>query len=54
MLLVEQNFAMAKALGDSVAVMDDGRVVHRGQMAELAEDETLQHKLLGLSLATHQ
>ena len=29
-LLVEQNFAMAQALGDTVAVMDDGRVVHRG------------------------
>jgi branched-chain amino acid transport system ATP-binding protein len=53
-LLVEQNFAMAKALGDHVAVMDDGRVVHRGAMAELAEDEALQHRLLGLSLATHQ
>ncbi len=53
-LLVEQNFAMAKALGDTVAVMDDGRVVHRGAMAELAEDEALQHKLLGLSLAAHQ
>ena len=53
-LLVEQNFAMAKALGDVVAVMDDGRVVHRGPMAELAEDEALQHRLLGLSLATHQ
>jgi branched-chain amino acid transport system ATP-binding protein len=45
---------MAKALGDHVAVMDDGRVVHRGAMAELAEDEALQHRLLGLSLATHQ
>jgi branched-chain amino acid transport system ATP-binding protein len=53
-LLVEQNFAMAKALGDTVAVMDDGRVVHRGPMAELADDEALQHKLLGLSLAAHQ
>ncbi len=53
-LLVEQNFAMAKALGDSVAVMDDGRVVHRGAMAELAADEAMQHKLLGLSLAAHQ
>ena len=52
-LLVEQNFAMAKALGDFVAVMDDGRVVHRGTMAELADDEVLQHQLLGLSLATH-
>ncbi|WP_280152880.1 ABC transporter ATP-binding protein [Piscinibacter sp. XHJ-5] len=53
-LLVEQNFAMAKALGDRVAVMDDGRVVHRGSMAELADDEALQHKLLGLSLGAHQ
>jgi len=53
-LLVEQNFAVAKALGDHVAVMDDGRIVHRGAMAELAENEMLQHKLLGLSLAAHQ
>jgi branched-chain amino acid transport system ATP-binding protein len=53
-LLVEQNFAMAKALGDQVAVMDDGRVVHRGTMAELAQDEALQQRLLGLSLASHQ
>jgi branched-chain amino acid transport system ATP-binding protein len=53
-LLVEQNFAMAKALGDRVAVMDDGRVVHHGGMAELAQDEALQQKLLGLSLGAHQ
>lgn len=53
-LLVEQNFAMAKALGDQVAVMDDGRVVHRGAMAELAENDELQHRLLGLSLKAHQ
>ena len=52
-LLVEQNFAMARALGDTVAVMDDGRVVHRGSMAELADDEDLQGRLLGLSLAGH-
>jgi len=51
---VEQNFSMAKALGDRVAVMDDGRIVHAGQMAELAEDESMQHKLLGLSLGAHQ
>jgi len=52
-LLVEQNFEMAKALGDHVAVMDDGRVVHRGPMAELAGDEAMQQRLLGLSLAIH-
>ena len=49
-LLVEQNVMMAKALGDRVAVMDDGRVVHTGPMAALAEDAALQQRLLGLSL----
>jgi branched-chain amino acid transport system ATP-binding protein len=53
-LLVEQNFAMARALGDEVAVMDNGRVVHSGRMDALADDEALQHRLLGLSLAAHQ
>ena len=53
-LLVEQNFGMARALGDQVAVMDNGRVVHHGAMAELAGDEELQHRLLGLSLGAHQ
>jgi branched-chain amino acid transport system ATP-binding protein len=53
-LLVEQNFAVAKALGDRVAVMDDGRVVHVGAMAELARDIDLQQKFLGLSLGAHQ
>jgi branched-chain amino acid transport system ATP-binding protein len=52
-LLVEQNFEMARALGDTVAVMDDGRIVHRGAMAELADDTQLQHRLLGLSLGAH-
>jgi branched-chain amino acid transport system ATP-binding protein len=52
-LLVEQNFMMAKALGDRVAVMDDGRIVHAGTMAELAADESLQQRLLGLSLGAH-
>lgn len=53
-LLVEQNFAMARALGDHVAVMDNGRVVHAGTMAQLAADEALQQRLLGLSLGAHQ
>ncbi len=53
-LLVEQNFLMARALGDRVAVMDNGRVVHSGAMAELAADEPLQQRLLGLSLGVHQ
>jgi branched-chain amino acid transport system ATP-binding protein len=53
-LLVEQNFQMARAVGDHVAVMDDGRVVHRGTMAALAADEGLQQRLLGLSLGAHR
>ncbi len=53
-LLVEQNFNFARQLGDSVAVMDDGRIVHRGSMAALSADAGLQHKLLGLSLDAHQ
>jgi len=53
-LLVEQNFNFAKTLGDTVAVMDDGRIVHSGRMAELADDRALQHRLLGLSLDSHQ
>jgi branched-chain amino acid transport system ATP-binding protein len=53
-LLVEQNFRVAQEIGDLVGVMDNGRVVHSGAMAELAADAGLQHRLLGLSLDTHQ
>ncbi|MCY7317571.1 MAG: ABC transporter ATP-binding protein [Ramlibacter sp.] len=49
-LLVEQNINFAKRLGDSVAVMDNGRVVHAGSMQALAEDAALQQSLLGLAL----
>ena len=53
-LLVEQNFRVAHELGDLVRVMDNGRIVHRGAMADFAADEDLQSRLLGLSLAAHQ
>jgi branched-chain amino acid transport system ATP-binding protein len=53
-LLVEQNFMFARTLGDTVAVMDNGRVVHTGAMAELAADQELQQRLLGLALDSHQ
>jgi branched-chain amino acid transport system ATP-binding protein len=52
-LLVEQNFHAARELGDTVLVMDNGTIVHRGAMAELAADVPLQERLLGLSLETH-
>jgi branched-chain amino acid transport system ATP-binding protein len=53
-LLVEQNFLAARELGDKVLVMDNGTIVHRGDMAALADDVPLQERLLGLSLETHQ
>ena len=50
-LLVEQNFRVAEAVGDDVAVMDEGRIIHTGEMAALATNHGLQHRLLGLSMA---
>lgn len=49
-ILVEQNLNFAKRLGDTVAVMDNGTVVHTGSMEALARDEALQQSLLGLAL----
>ena len=49
-LLVEQNLAFAQRLGDSVAVMDNGRIVHAGSMQALTADPALQQQLLGLAL----
>ena len=49
-LLVEQNIHFAQQLGDSVAVMDNGRVIHAGSMVALTENPELQKSLLGLSL----
>lgn len=49
-LLVEQNIHFAQQLGDSVAVMDNGRVIHSGRMAALSANPELQQSLLGLAL----
>lgn len=49
-LLVEQNIQFAERLGDTVAVMDNGRIIHAGAMQVLARDQALQQRLLGLSL----
>src|SRR6058998_3126329 len=37
-LLVEQNFHVAQRIGDTVLVMDNGKIIHRGEMAALAQD----------------
>lgn len=49
-LLVEQNFSLARALGDAAVVMDDGRVAWSGEMSELAADSALQERLMGLKM----
>jgi branched-chain amino acid transport system ATP-binding protein len=50
LLVVEQNFHFARSLGDTVAVMDSGRIAHTGRMDAIASDDALQARLLGLSL----
>ncbi len=47
-LLVEQNLAMAQALGDDAVIIDDGQVVYAGAMADVAGDEDLQARYLGV------
>jgi branched-chain amino acid transport system ATP-binding protein len=47
-LLVEQNFAMARALADDFYLIDDGRTVRQGPMASLVADEALKKKYLGI------
>jgi len=47
-VLVEQNFAMAEALGDDFYLVDDGRTVRGGPMAALASDAALKKKYLGI------
>jgi branched-chain amino acid transport system ATP-binding protein len=47
-LLVEQNFAMAAALGDDFYLIDDGRVVQGGPMDALVRDEALKRRYLGV------
>jgi branched-chain amino acid transport system ATP-binding protein len=49
-LLVEQNVQFARELADTVAVMDDGVIVHRAAMHDFAADAATQQRLLGLSL----
>ena len=52
-LLVEQNFSVAKALGDTVAVMENGAIIWTGEMTRLATDAALQERLMGLSMESH-
>ncbi len=46
-LLVEQNFRMASQLADYYVIIEDGRSVHHGEMAHLAQDQALINRYLG-------
>jgi branched-chain amino acid transport system ATP-binding protein len=46
-LMVEQNFAVARALADTCVLMDQGRVTWRGPMADFARDAVVQHDFNG-------
>lgn len=48
-ILVEQNFSMASAVGDRFFILDDGKVVHGGFMKDLVNDEELKSSYLGIS-----
>ena len=47
-LLVEQNLALAEAIGDDFVLLDDGRTVAAGSMAALVGDPALKHRYLGV------
>lgn len=51
-LLVEQNFIMASQLGQSYYIIDDGKTVRNGAMADLAKDKELIQRYLGTALQT--
>lgn len=48
-LLVEQNFRVASKLADHYVIIDDGRSVAAGAMAELLADEALIQRYLGVA-----
>ena len=49
-LLVEQNFIMASQLAENYYILDDGKTVHQGKMADLVQDKELIHRMLGTAM----
>lgn len=48
LLLVEQNLQVARTLAEKVVVLDQGRVVYTGAVADLLADPTLAQRYLGV------
>ena len=47
-ILVEQNFHLASIVGTDYFILDDGRVVHQGQMNDLVHDNEIKQRYLGI------
>ncbi len=47
-ILVEQNFRLARQVGSDCFILDDGRVAFHGPMDELARDKIMMKKYLGI------
>lgn len=47
-VLVEQNFSLASAVGEQYVIIDDGRTVRDGEISELKEDQELLRRYLGV------
>jgi len=47
-VLVEQNFYLASQVGADYFILDNGQVVHKGQMKDLVDDQALKKKYLGI------
>ena len=47
-ILVEQNFQLASMVGTDYFILNDGRVVHQGQMDDLIHEEEIKQKYLGI------
>ena len=47
-ILVEQNFHLASMVGIDYFILDDGRVVHQGQMDDLIHNDEIKQKYLGI------
>ena len=52
-LLVEQNAALSLEVADRAYVIDDGKIVHEGDAAELQRNQELVHRLAGASAEGH-
>jgi branched-chain amino acid transport system ATP-binding protein len=49
-VLVEQNFWLASAVGERYYIIDDGQTVREGVMADLIKDKVLQQRYLGIGI----